>query len=61
MIEAGEVFVPENADWIDLFVREMAQFPDGAHDDQVDALTQYLRWVKTKRTRFGSKKVGSMG
>ena len=53
--------MPENADWIDLFVREMAQFPDGAHDDQVDALTQYLRWVKTKRTRFGSKKVGSMG
>jgi predicted phage terminase large subunit-like protein len=61
MIEAGDVFVPEAADWTDLFVREMAQFPDGANDDQVDALSQYLRWAKTKRTRYGSKKVGSMG
>jgi predicted phage terminase large subunit-like protein len=61
MIEAGDVFVPETADWIDLFVREVAQFPDGANDDQVDSMTQYLRWAKTKRTRYGSKKVGSMG
>ena len=61
MIEAGEVYVPERADWIDLFVREVGQFPDGSHDDQVDAMTQYLRWVKTKRTRYGSRKIASMG
>ncbi|UTC29793.1 terminase large subunit [Bajunvirus bajun] len=61
MIENGEVFIPETASWKDLFVREVGQFPDGANDDQVDAMTQYLRWAKTKRTRFGSKKVSGMG
>ena len=61
MIEAGDVFIPEEADWTDLFVREVAQFPDGANDDQVDAMSQYLRWVKTKRTRFGTKKARAGG
>lgn len=61
MIEAGEVYLPEKAPWIDLFIREIGQFPEGAHDDQVDAMTQYLRWAKSKRTRYGAKKVGSMG
>lgn len=61
MIEAGEVHIPENGDFTDLFVREVGQFPGGAHDDQVDSMSQYLRWAKSKRTRYGSKKVGSMG
>lgn len=60
-IEAGEVYLPANADWMDLFLREVGQFPDGNNDDQVDAMTQYLRWAKTKRTRFGAKKVSSHG
>ncbi|ARB14539.1 hypothetical protein Ccr5_gp319 [Caulobacter phage Ccr5] len=61
MIEAGEVFLPGKAPWLDLLIREIGQFPEGAHDDQVDAMTQYLRWAKSKRTRFGARKVGSMG
>jgi predicted phage terminase large subunit-like protein len=61
LIETGNVHVPQNADWVDLFVREVGQFPDGAHDDQVDAMSQYLRWAKKQRSRYGSRKVGSMG
>lgn len=62
MIEAGEVWVPENAKWIEVFIRELGQFPEGAHDDQVDAMSQALRWFKTKRRgKYGSRKVGSMG
>jgi len=61
MIETGEVFLPKQADWLPLFIREVSQFPDGANDDQVDAMTQYLRWVKTKRRRGGTKKAVAGG
>jgi len=61
MIEAGEVFLPEEAEWLDLFIREVGQFPEGNKDDQVDAMSQALRYLKGKKSRYGSKKVGSMG
>ena len=60
-IADGDVFLPQMAPWLDAFIREIAQFPEGNNDDQVDALTQYLRWARTKRTRFGTKKAGSHG
>jgi predicted phage terminase large subunit-like protein len=44
LIEAGNVFLPhpEYAPWVHDFIEECAQFPNGAHDDQVDAMTQAL-------------------
>jgi phage terminase large subunit-like protein len=34
-----------NAPWVNDFIEECAAFPNGAHDDQVDAMTQaLLRW-----------------
>lgn len=41
-IEAGNVFLPEDAPWIHDFVEECAAFPNGKHDDQVDGMTQAL-------------------
>jgi predicted phage terminase large subunit-like protein len=41
-VEAGNVLLPEGADWLDAWVEEFASFPRGAHDDQVDALSQAL-------------------
>ena len=43
-IEAGNVYVldPEVAPWVGGFIDECAAFPQGAHDDQVDAMTQAL-------------------
>ncbi len=38
--EAGNIYLPEGADWVEPFVGEFAVFPNGAHDDQVDALSQ---------------------
>ena len=46
MIEAGKVSLPENATWLADFEAEIFAFPGGANDDQVDALTQYLDWVR---------------
>ena len=37
-IEGGRVFIPHTAPWLDDFIEECTQFPDGKHDDQVDAL-----------------------
>ena len=43
-VEAGNVHIPsqELAPWIDQWLEEMAAFPLGAHDDQVDAMSQAL-------------------
>ena len=48
-IEAGRVFLPETADWLDDYEAEMAIFPNGAHDDQVDMTSQFLRWAAARR------------
>jgi predicted phage terminase large subunit-like protein len=44
-IEAGDVRLPERADWLDAFRAEVLAFPYGRHDDQVDALSQLLAWT----------------
>src|SRR5262249_20898010 len=47
LIEAGDIYLPHPpvARWRDDFVEECAAFLNGAHDDQVDAMTQaLLRW-----------------
>jgi len=47
LIEAGNIYLPhpQYATWVDGFIEECAAFPNGAHDDQVDAMTQaLLRW-----------------
>jgi predicted phage terminase large subunit-like protein len=43
-IEAGNVYLPEAtlSPWIHEYVEEHAAFPNGAHDDQVDASSQAL-------------------
>lgn len=45
-IEAGRVYVPESAEWLDVFKQELLNFPNGVHDDQVDSLTMFLRWAR---------------
>ncbi len=47
LIEAGNVYLPHPLymPWVNDFIEECAAFPNGAHDDQVDAMTQaLLRW-----------------
>ena len=42
LVEAGNVYLPhpDYAPWVNDFIEECAQFPNGAHDDQVDAMTK---------------------
>lgn len=46
IIEAGNVWLPKYADWTEDVVNEFAAFPSGAHDDMVDAATQFLNKYK---------------
>lgn len=41
-LEAGLVHVLDGAPWVDAFIGEHGLFPNGQHDDRVDALSQLL-------------------
>lgn len=51
LIEAGYVFLPEAEPWVEIFLAEVLAFPNGKHDDQVDALSQLLEWSRKPRLR----------
>lgn len=44
--ENGCIYLPAQAPWVDAFVNELTSFPGGKHDDQVDAMSQALTWIK---------------
>lgn len=39
-VESGNWYLPEGAPWLEEFISEHEDFPDGNNDDQVDAMTQ---------------------
>ncbi|MDH5453613.1 MAG: phage terminase large subunit, partial [Paracoccaceae bacterium] len=43
-ISAGNVLFPECADWLPDLLTELQAFPNGVNDDQVDALSQAVRF-----------------
>jgi hypothetical protein len=38
------VRIPQEASWLADFLYEVLAFPNGRHDDEVDALSQLLEW-----------------
>lgn len=46
MIEAGHLHHPVDAPWVAEFRSELLAFPNSRFDDQVDALSQLLIWVR---------------
>jgi len=51
IIEQGRVHLPNRASWLDAFQSELAQFPQGKHDDQVDSVSQFLNWITERAQR----------
>jgi predicted phage terminase large subunit-like protein len=45
-IDAGKVFFRSDAPWLEEFEKELLAFPDGAHDDQVDALSYITQLIE---------------
>ena len=52
LIESGRVFVPDGHPMTNLFLHECGQFPNGKHDDQVDALSMALTWLNSGQDMF---------
>ena len=46
-IEAGRVYLPHEATWLPAYEHEMAMFPKGRYDDQVDSTAQALAYIGT--------------
>jgi predicted phage terminase large subunit-like protein len=56
-IEAGHVYLPREAYWLDTFLLELLAFPNGRYDDQVDSVSQFLKW-SVKRPTFDLTMIG---
>lgn len=57
---AGNIWLPAEADWLADYVQEITSFPDVSHDDQVDATTQALLWIKDKLTHVSANPYADM-
>jgi predicted phage terminase large subunit-like protein len=51
-IEAGQVFLPEEAEWLLDFEKEVSTFPNSKLKDQVDMLSMSLKYFREKRGDF---------
>jgi predicted phage terminase large subunit-like protein len=56
-IEAGHVYLPRKAEWLETLLLELLAFPNGRHDDQVDSVSQFLSWVALRQVRGGTVSV----
>jgi predicted phage terminase large subunit-like protein len=43
--EAGQVYLPTEAPWLSEFLREILAFPNSRYDDQIDSVSQFLKWA----------------
>lgn len=58
-LDAGKVYFRKDAPWLDDFERELLAFPDGSHDDQVDAfayITQLIEPLANAKVQSISKR-----
>ena len=46
IMEAGRLWIPRGKKWSDDLLEELIRFPNAAHDDQVDALTMAVHYMK---------------
>src|SRR3990172_2712893 len=46
LCEAGKVYLPEDAPWLEAFLDELMSFPSGENDDQVDAFVHGINRLK---------------
>ncbi|QNH35629.1 phage terminase large subunit [Aminobacter sp. MDW-2] len=52
LIEQGRVLIPEVALWRGEFLKEVLAFPGSRHDDQVDSMEQFLRFMQSLGNRI---------
>ncbi len=52
--------LPARADWLADLRSEIVQFPNGRHDDQIDSITQFLKWARKPSGRMGKVRLGGI-
>ena len=52
LIEAGMVFLPLSAPWLETYLHELMMFPATIHKDQVDSTTQALAFLSEEEDGF---------
>ena len=55
--QEGHFHLPMKTGWVYEYINEFATFPNGAHDDEVDAMTQALNKMRKFRKRIPYKKL----
>jgi phage terminase large subunit-like protein len=51
--EAGQVHLLKQASWLSDFLHELFAFPHARHDDQIDSVSQFLKWAEMRgRSEF---------
>ena len=48
IVEAGNVFLPASASWLDAFLNEFSLFPASKNDDMVDAITMGINYCSQR-------------
>lgn len=51
-VEAGLIYIPEEATFISDFLEEVSAFPSGAHDDQVDPMMDAITEISKPKFNF---------
>ncbi len=52
----GDFVIPSGPEWFRDLRHEFRAFPNGRYADQVDSVTQFVAWVKS---RFGAMRTGT--
>lgn len=52
-VEAGVVYLPDDAPWVEEFISSMAKYPKAAHDDDVASFCITLGWLLFGETSTG--------
>jgi predicted phage terminase large subunit-like protein len=55
--QAGDWYVDRNAGWTESFIEQITTFPNSAHDDMADAMSQASAWLL--QTRFPSLRISN--
>ena len=48
-LEAGNLLIAKNQDWVEELEVELVSFPAGKHDDQIDSISQFINWFNLQR------------
>lgn len=51
LLQSDRVRFCGTSPWWEILRREMAAFPEGRHDDQVDSISQFLGWIRGRQGR----------